>query len=428
MKKVFSIILFIFLLSLAVILYGRGFRVDLKKKGLKTTGLLAASSSPSGASIFINGRLFSATNETLNLEPGWYDVRLVKEGYIPWEKKMEIKKEVVAETRATLFPSNPSLSPLTSSGAKASSLSPDGTKIAYVVPQQTTKPQSNQATNNDGLYVLDLNTHPLSFSRKPKLVFSRKILPQDKVALLWSPDSTQVLLQSESSAFLLDTNKENLSPKNLIGTLPSLFKTWGKEKQELEKRELLALPESLIEIFTSSAKILAFSPDETKILYQATASATISKVIEPPLLATNPTEETREIKPGKTYVYDKKEDRNYLINEKVAGEESGEDTSEVAKAESLLRGDRLNSSEAMAPRTVGRSTLQWLPTSHHLILTEENQISILEYDGTNKATIFASPFEDSFVTPWPDGSRLIILTSLNPAPQTLPNLYSLSLK
>ena len=411
------IFLFLALLSISVILYGRGYRVDLKQKGLKTTGLLAATSDPKGASIFVDDKLVSATDDTLNLEPGWYDVRLDKEGYIPWQKKMEIKKEIVAETKASLFRSNPSLSPLTSSGTKAPSLSPDGTKIAYVVPYQPTT-NNRQPTTNYGIFVSNLNNHPLSLSRKPTLIFSRKISPQEEISLLWSPNSAQVLLLEKSTAFLLDLSKKNQSPPNLIGTLPSLFSTWQRKKEELEKKKVLSLAEPLIELFSRSAKILAFSPNETKILYRATASASISKVIKPPLLATNPTQETRAIELEKIYVYDLKEDRNYLIDHKVGPSKKSSTESRAVQSREAGQG----------PTFTGSDPLQWLPTSRHLILTEENTISILEYDGTNKTTIYASSFEENFAVPFPDGNRLVILTTLNPTTSTLSNLYSLSLK
>ena len=329
---------------------------------------------------------------------------------------MEIKKEIVAETNATLFPSNPSLSPLTSSGAKSPALSPDNTKIAYVVPLQTTEQPNNLTTEKYGVFILDLNDRPLSFSRNPRLIFARKISPQEEISFLWSPSSAQILLLEENTAFLLDLGKKNESPPNLIGTLPTLFSNWERERKELERRKMLSLPEPLIEVFSKSADILSWSPDETKILYQATASATISKIIKPPLSATNPTKETRDIESEKIYVYDRKEDRNYEIEI-----ESKKLSNEVIKEE------KENTNFSIS-QFLNFSSFQWLPTSKHLVLTEADGISIIEYDGTNKATIYASPFEESFVAPFPDGSKLAILTTLNPATSTLPNLYGLSLR
>ena len=50
----------------------------------------------------------------------------------------------------------------------------------------------------------------------------------------------------------------------------------------------------------------------------------------------------------------------------------------------------------------------------------------VDYDGTNKLTLFAGNFHQNVYFPWSDGSRLITLTSVyNGAPE---NLYSISLK
>ena len=408
---------FIFSVTTAIILFGRGFRVDLQQKELKTTGLLAATSHPKGASIFVNNRLTSATNETINLDPGWYDVRIEKEGFIPWQKKIEIKKETVAETNAHLFSQHPSLSPLTSTGAKSPSLSPDGLKLAYIIPYQPTI-NNQQLAIKYGVFILNLNNHPLSFSKKSTQIFSYQVTADEKTSLFWSPDSTQVLFVNDEAAFLLDLANKNESPENLINNLYSLFANWRTEQAELEEKNLLSLPEKLTKVLKKSTKILSWSPDENKILYQATASATLSQVIKPPLSAVNPTQETREIKPDKIYVYDRKEDKNYEI-------EIGKlRNSEIEK---LKEKDEENTPNYQLLIT-NYSSLHWLPTSRHLILPEKNSISIIEYDNTNKATIFASPFEENFAVPFPNGDRLIILTTLNPTTSTPSNLYSLSLK
>jgi len=406
------ILIFLALLTAGVILYARGFQLDFKK-GLKTTGLLAATSSPAGASIFIDDRLTSATNDTISLEPGWYQIRLTKEGYLPWKKKMEIKKEIVSETNAVLFPSNPSLSPLISTGAKSPSLSPDGTKLAYIIPYSRDTQQATRNTQETdyGVFIFALNGHPLSFSKNPSQLFSYKINPDEKVDLIWSPDASQLLLLNQNSAFLLDLSKKDQPALNVIGTLTDLLASWQREKEEMERKKLMALPEALVEFFSQSTKIIDWSADDSKILYQATASAEISEIIKPPLLATNPTKETRQVEAEKIYVYDRKEDKNYLITKQPNNQTTEENEFSV------------NQLLSVAPKA-----LQWLPTSRHLILTEQNQISILEYDGINKATIYAGPFAESFAAAWPDGSKLIILTTLNPAASTLPNLYSLSLK
>ena len=146
-KKIQSILLSVVTLiiivgaSLSVIAYGRGYRLDLNNKSFGTTGLIAATSDPTGAQLFIDGKPKSATNTNLNIAPGWYTVTVVKNGYQPWEKRVRVQGEVLTRVDAMLFSANPSLFALTTSGVMNPTLSPDGTKLAYVVPE------IQQATN-----------------------------------------------------------------------------------------------------------------------------------------------------------------------------------------------------------------------------------------------------------------------------------------
>ena len=86
--------------------FWRGYSLNLNGSGpiLSGTGLLVATSSPDGAQVFINGHLTTATDNTINLAPGDYDVKIFKEGYFPWEKKITVKKEVVSKADALLIP------------------------------------------------------------------------------------------------------------------------------------------------------------------------------------------------------------------------------------------------------------------------------------------------------------------------------------
>jgi hypothetical protein len=69
----------------------------------------------------------------------------------------------------------------------------------------------------------------------------------------------------------------------------------------------------------------------------------------------------------------------------------------------------------------------WFPDSKHLIYNHSKKIDIMEYDAGNQTTIYAGPFVDSYVFPWSDGSRIVILTDLG-NPNSAPNLYTVDLK
>ena len=127
------------LLSGITILLGAVVAIQYAKGGYRVTdggfrnntGLLAANSFPTGAQVKINGRLVSATDDTLYLEPDTYDVEIVKDGFQPWRKALQIQAELVTQTDALLFPIAPSLSTLTFTGAENLLPSPDGQKILY---------------------------------------------------------------------------------------------------------------------------------------------------------------------------------------------------------------------------------------------------------------------------------------------------------
>ncbi len=52
---------------------------------------------------------------------------------------------------------------------------------------------------------------------------------------------------------------------------------------------------------------------------------------------------------------------------------------------------------------------------------------IIDYDGTNKRTVYSGPFAENLVYPWSSSGKIVILTNLN-KPQALPNLYEVDIQ
>lgn len=392
----FGTIVIILSVSAAIIAFGRGYRLNLRKPTeLLPTGLISATSDPVGAQVLVGGVLKTATNNSLSIDPAWYTVQIRKEGFIPWEKKLRVQGEVVTRADAYLFPTSPSLSPITTSGVLSPTLSPDGTMIAFLLPQEAI----TDGIKKPGVWTLELADRPLSGrNRDPKLVAQLPPpFPFTKTTILWSPDGRQIIVSAVSSATVYEiSGNQNSIPNTTLSplALTNLLKTWQKEKEEKDHQKLSAFKSPFIDVATTSARLLAFSPDETKVLYEATAAAAIPLVISPALVGGNTTEEERSIKPGNLYVYDSREDKNYFI--------------EVGKSVS--------------------SPIQWFPTSKHILLVGKGKIDVMEYDRTNWTTLYSGPFDEKFVTPWPTGSRIVILTNLNPGAGSLPNLYTVNLR
>jgi len=408
--------------SMAVIAYGRGYRLDIKKNSLRTTGLISATSDPVGAQVFVEGELKTATNNSFAIDPGWYTVSISKEGFIPWQKKLRLQGEIVARADAFLFPTNPSLSPLTTLGIHNPLLSPDGSSIAYVIPQGHLE---NGLTKKAGLWVYTLSEGPLGRNRDPiQLAEIQDTFDVSTATLNWSPDSTEILAVVKGYGARLYEVSSPGTVTQVTATYQKLLADWEEERITKDRQKLAAFAQPIIDIATSSAKIISLSPDETKLLYEATAAATIPIIINPPLIGTNATEEMRTLTPGAIYVYDSKEDKNFFILDKKELP-----TAKVTPSPTRKPTAAPAKSVPIPDITTQQSPfIHWFPTSRHILLTLPGKIDIMEYDRTNWVTVYAGPLAGEFVAPWSNGSRIVILTNLNPGISSLPNLYSVNLR
>ncbi len=394
-----ALFVFIILGAFLIIKIAQGYRPDFSNWTLRPNGLLVATSTPNGAQLFVDHKLISATNTTINLSPGEYEVEIKKDGFIPWKKTLQIQKEIVTKADAYLFPAFPDLRPLTFTDAANPVISPDGEKVVFAVSQAS--------TGKNGLWIFDLSDRPLGFGREARQIVRSAPGGRDFAdsTYVWSPDSEQILVtltgrpgtlrgQVIEENFLLDADQLNLDTNlvDITQELPDIYRQWKEEKLLREEAKLSKLSKELLEILRETTKNLEFSPDETKILYTATASASIPEEIISPLPASSTQPESRDLEPGKIYVYNLKEDRNFLITEEKEGVPSP----------------------------------TWFPTSNHLFLVQDDKITLVEYDNTNWVDVYTGPFENSFAFPFVAGNKILILTSLGK--DTPPNLYGINLR
>lgn len=415
----FITVCIIFSTAALVIAYGRGYRIS-KDGSLKSTGLIVVQSDPSGAQIIIDDKVKTATQATLTLAPGWYNVTVAKEGFQSWHKRMKIQGEVVAKAEALLLPTNPSLTAITASGVVNPVLSPDGSKLAYVVPMGIPATTSGQlATTKPGIWILDLVDRPLSLNRDARQIAKSDTVNFSKATLAWSPDNKQILASLPSAArYLLEADQ--LSIPQPVENIKLIQNDWKTIKDQRMKEQLATLPVPFTDVASTSALLLSLSPDETKILYEATKSATIPPVITPPQIGANPTEEQRTLVPGTIYVYDVKEDRNYPVADAKQLRATAS-----AKAVKDPVTSALNQTQKLPETT---ELIHWLPTSRHLVVVGQDKVEIMDYDGANRRTAYAGPFWDSFAVPWSSGGKLVILTNLNSAASAVNNLYLINLR
>ncbi|HLE50407.1 MAG TPA: PEGA domain-containing protein [Patescibacteria group bacterium] len=420
--------------TVLAIQFAKGYRPNLAQLALDGTGLLSATSYPKNAQVFINDRLTTVTDDTLNLTPELYQVKIMKTGFLPWIKTVSIKPELVSTTDARLFPSIPSLTPLTFYQVSSPLLSPDGSKLVYTL---TNSPFSQ----DNGVYVLSL-ANSLFPGNQIIQIADLAAFDYRQATFAWSPDGSQILALFHDTSKIIAShllNPRNLNQaKNLTDTtfrLPLLLNQWQDQQKSINLTALARFPEFIQKVASESAVNVYFSPDREKILYTAIKDLEIPEnLTDKAIPSINPTPQNRKLGAGKTYVYDLKEDSNFLITEAkydpetaqplivagtvaASGKKPSELTANLAVI-NLLRG-------AYDPHTT--QNLGWYTTSRHLIITGNEGLSIVEYDDNNLTPIIPGPVTEGLAVPSPDGTHLIILSNLNQQ-TNVANLISLDLK
>ncbi|MBP9817425.1 PEGA domain-containing protein [Candidatus Shapirobacteria bacterium] len=388
---VLSVFSLVIISTYFVILFARGYRLEFKKDGpsLQVTGILSFTSKPKGGSVYLNDRLITATDDTLNLPPGSYTVKITKDGYTTWQKTYQVKKEVVYQTDAELFRSAPELRPLTLSGAINPVLSPDGSKVIFAVA-------SASATKDNGLYLLETSDNLIPLAKTTTRQIAPNFTGTDwaKATFTFSPDSRQVVATFKNQLNYLLNIDTTITEKNLTditSQLPQINKSWSQDELQIIKSRLNRLPPEISTLVaTDSARDIAINQNDDKVFYLASKDGTIDSQTTPPPAQSSQTQD-RHVAKNNFYVYDIKDDTNFAIG----------------------------SSETVR-------NLSWLPYTNNLIYVEDNSIKIVDYDNTNKNVIYAGKFSADLVFPWSDGSRIITLTSAYTGATN--NLYSISLK
>jgi Tol biopolymer transport system component len=325
------------------------------------------------------------------LAPKDYDIRIEKDGYYPWRKSVTLINEAVTKTDAVLFPVAPKLEATTLIGAQDPVVDPTGGLIGYKV--------SSSSAENNGIYVLSLANRIIPFGASSKQIVTDEIDNFSTANIEFSPDGREMLASIPNGElpriYLLKTDTLNPTPRNVSSTIDEVREEWSTTQEQLVEKFASTLPDKSRQFILDNFSTPKLSPEGDKIFYIASQSATMPLFINPPLPSTNSTPENRTINQGHAYVYQLKEDKNYILYSPVENE--------------------------TMPDFV------WYPSSSHLVFEQNRRIFSLEFDGGNKTTLYAGPFDPKFLYTWPDGSGLIILTNFND--ETVPpNLYKVGLR
>ena len=360
-----------------VTLYASGYRIDLANRSLQGTGIIVVSSTPDGALVYLNGVPEDATNTSITgLKPGQYQLRLEKQGFVAWQNKVEVKKELVTQEEALLVPLFPGLEPLTFTGVQKPLLSPNRQKVIYTTNDNET----------NGIWLLDIVERTFNLTNKPSLLLrNTPKLKYSSADLLWAPDGNAFLVREHGRpAVLYDLATNKLEDVN---DLEELLNNWADSKKKSRDKLLENLDSKIVDRIRQLPDPV-WSPDNTKLLYRKKLDQGVEYRIfdlKPDLV-----EVGRVLKPA-----------DYLTL--------------TAPVDKFIQ-------------------VQWFSDSRHLVVLEKNNqgeesgsLSLIEIGGTNRMHVFSGKLKDNVVYPSPNGSKLIVLTNFNPESQQY-NLYAISLR
>jgi hypothetical protein len=477
-----------FLLVFLVIVVGfiafaRGYRITPQNDSMiSSTGILTVGSGPKAAKIFVNGELKGVTDSNLTLPPDVYQIRVTKEGYTSWEKEVRLKGEIVQSLEAILFPKNPSLSPLTNLGIRKalpvgnsnrvllfvdndsvpSDTDTDISPSPLLTPEETSQEVSSSLEEDtDGIYLFEERNQPISILPPLNEVVLENQLPANvdlaKTEVIFSPDykeaiftffpslENEPLLPDELGtgtineagqetgsirySYLLSLVDDNTELLEVTDSEDAILRAWVEDKEEEISKVLETFPEDMNMIASDSFEIISFSPDETKVLYQARKDTTLPRVIEPPVIGANPSPEDRELEQNQLYVYDKIEDKNFAIPfDENKLPPVPDPISQTVPVPTDTEGEQQIVDTRILTRPLEISSyIQWYPSSRHLVYNQGDDIAIIEYDGLNKQTVYSGPYENEFFSTSSDW-KLFILANLNPQNNVYSDLYEVGIR
>jgi hypothetical protein len=369
------------LISAGIFLYASGYRFNNSSEEstngleLQATGILSAKSIPEGAKIFLDGKLLSASNYTeTGLEPKQYTLKFSKEGYVEWEKEINIYPERVTDITAVLVSKTPRLEPLTNTGIKNSTISPSLNKLAYF----------KSAGEDSGIWITNLDSNNLNLFKSETEIAVRDsafVLFSLGTSLEWSPDENELLVQDLEEGFhIIDV--DNQTSESTVSDEVTL-EGWNAQKKQDREDFLLKLDlEEEIYMKAISNEAL-WSPDEAKFMI-------------------------KEIEESNYVYYVYNLEKPLPVDENV-----------INKVLSI-------------PINEPQPAISWYSDSYHLITTEFNpeqnngKISLIRIDGSNKTEVYNNTMLSDKVYSSPAGDKLIIETSFKSDEQT--DLYTIGIR
>ncbi|MFA6321203.1 MAG: PEGA domain-containing protein [Candidatus Omnitrophota bacterium] len=185
----FSVALFFIILPI-LLSYSLGYRIDYKAMKVYKTGIIFLNSKPSGASIYINGKMHTSLTpaQIEDLEPGVYKVKVRREGFYPWDEELTVRPNMVTKADSIiLFPVMQEMDKLNKQPCRDFAVSDKGYVYYF---------------SDSGLYRSDADGFDMkkmsSYAKWPKKIIKKR----------FSPDGDKLLCFNEREIIVIYWNLE----------------------------------------------------------------------------------------------------------------------------------------------------------------------------------------------------------------------------
>ncbi|MBN1331763.1 PEGA domain-containing protein [Candidatus Dojkabacteria bacterium] len=171
--------------------------------GITQTGILRINSEPAdGIKVFIDGERVSLVDKRVEgLEEGDYTLRIEKEGYLPWEKRVSVDNGIVKEIYASLLKEDLELKQLTNTNIDRVFFSPDGSYAYYVITKSDTPSENGiwrlKLTQNTLESIGLVKTQSERISEITKAIAG---ILQGEYVIDIAPNNSKIILRNENSS------------------------------------------------------------------------------------------------------------------------------------------------------------------------------------------------------------------------------------
>lgn len=231
--------IFVFVGAFIIYLYANGWRIDIFEQKVIKTGVLTVESDPSLANIFVDNQSKGRTPKSSSLDIGSHKISVKKDGYIEWNKEVEIQEEKSTNIYPWLVKNSIKKENVSSIDNRTyiNSWSDENRSHILIL---TSRNVDDKGTIEYELWLYIVNTTFWDLSENPKVILSFQTAQSPTIQLTPSPSGIYWILNytedATTTTYLLDTSVistlSNLPILN-VSQFSLYTMTWSKNNQYL---------------------------------------------------------------------------------------------------------------------------------------------------------------------------------------------------